>query len=73
MQDQAFQLAVVIRNLPANAGDKRDAGSIPVWEDSPEEDMAIHSSILAWIIPMDRRAWQATVHRVTESDMTEAT
>ena len=24
-----------------------------------EEDMAIHSSILAWRIPMDRGAWQA--------------
>ena len=37
------------------------------WEDTPEEGMATHSSILAWIIPMDRGAWQATVHRVTKS------
>ena len=37
------------------------------WEDSPEEDMATHSSILAWRIPMDRGAWQATVHEVTKS------
>ena len=29
--------------------------------------MATHSSILAWRIPMDRRAWRATVHRVTKS------
>ena len=29
--------------------------------------MATHSSILAWRIPMDRGAWQATVHGVTES------
>ena len=27
-----------------------------------EEGMATHSSTLAWRIPMDRRAWQATVH-----------
>ena len=27
-----------------------------------EEDMATHSSILAWRIPMDRGAWWATVH-----------
>ena len=27
--------------------------------------MATHSSILAWRIPMDRGAWQATVHGVT--------
>ena len=34
--------------------------------------MATHSSILAWKIP-DRGAWQATVHGVAESDMTEHT
>ena len=34
--------------------------------------MATPSSILAWRIPMDRRAWQATVHGGhKESDMTE--
>ena len=34
-------------------------------EDPLEEGMATHSSILAWRIPMDRGAWQATVHGVT--------
>ena len=29
-----------------------------------EEGMATHSSILAWRIPMDRKAWQAAVHGV---------
>ena len=33
------------------------------WEDPLEEDMATHFSILAWRIPMDREAWQATVHK----------
>ena len=42
-----------------------------VWEDPLEEGMATHSSILAWRIPVDRGAWQATVHRIAESDMTE--
>ena len=37
------------------------------WEDPPEEDMATHSSILAWRIPMDRRTWQDTVHGITKS------
>ena len=37
-------------------------------EDPLEEDMATHSSILAWRIPMGRRAWWATVHRVAELD-----
>ena len=31
------------------------------WEDPLEKGMATHSSILAWRIPMDRGAWQATV------------
>ena len=43
------------------------------WEDPLEKEMATHSSDLAWRIPIDKGAWQATVHRVTESDKTEAT
>ena len=34
------------------------------WEDFLEEGMVTHSSILAWRIPLDRGAWQATVHGV---------
>ena len=37
------------------------------WEDPLEEGMATHSSILAWRIPMDRGAWQPTVHGVAKS------
>ena len=37
------------------------------WEDSLEEGMATHSSILAWRIPMDGGAWQAIVNGVTKS------
>ena len=36
-------------------------------EDPLEEEMATHSSILAWRIPMDRGAWWATVHVITKS------
>ena len=38
-------------NLPTYEGDARDLGSIPEWEDPLEEEMATHSSILAWEIP----------------------
>ena len=60
-------MVVVIKNLPANAGDIRDADTILGWEDPLEEGMATHSSILAWRIPMDGGAWQATVHGVTKN------
>ena len=36
-------------------------------EDPLEGGMATHSSILAWKIPMDRRAWWATIHGVAKS------
>ena len=36
-------------------------------EDPLEEEIATHSSFLAWRSPMDRGAWQATVHGVTKN------
>ena len=38
----------MVKNLPANAGDTGDAGSIPGSERSPEKEVATHTSILAW-------------------------
>ena len=43
------QVALVVKNLPAEAGDIGDVGSIPGWEDPPS--LATHCSILAWRIP----------------------
>ena len=63
----------MVKDLPANAGDIKDVGLIPGSGRSLEEGMATHFSILAWRIPMDRRAWWATVHGVKELDTTEAT
>ena len=37
------------------------------WEYPLEEGMTIHSSILAWRIPTDSRAWRATVHGVAKN------
>ena len=39
------------------------------WDDTlevgaPDDTLAAHSSTLAWRIPMDRGAWQATLHGV---------
>ena len=38
----------MVKNLPANAGDMRNR--FDPWEDPLEEEMATHSSILAWRI-----------------------
>ena len=48
---RASQVSVMVKNLPANAGDIRDTVLIPGQEDPVEEGMGTHSSILAWRIP----------------------
>ena len=51
---RASQVAPVVKNPPANAGDTRDTGdasSIPGLGRSPEKEMTPHTSILAWRIP----------------------
>ena len=55
----------LVKNLPANAGDTRDAGSIPWSGRSPGGEPAnSHSSIPAMENSMARGAWWATVHAV---------
>ena len=57
----------MVKNLPANAGDIRDAGSIPGLGRSPGEG---HGNPLQYSClenPMDRGAWWAVVHRVAKS------
>ena len=49
-------MMLVIKNLPANAGDTEDVGSILGWEDPLEEEMATHSSILAWEFPWTQKS-----------------
>ena len=47
----ASQVVLVVKNLPANAGDERDTGSIPGSGIPLEKEVATRSSILAWEIP----------------------
>ena len=63
----------MVKNPPANSGDIRDTGSIPGFGRSPGGG---HGNPLQYSClenPMDRGAWRATVHWVTESDTTEVT
>ena len=58
----ASQVALVVMNPPANAGDLRDVGSILGQEDPLEEAMATHSSILAWRIPRtEKPSWLQSI------------
>ena len=57
----------MVKNTPVNAGDIRDAGSIPEWGRSPGGG---HSNSLQYSClenPMDRGAWWAAVHEVAKS------
>ena len=67
----ASRVALVLKNPPANAKDKRDLGSIPGSGRFPGGG---HSNPLQYSClgnPRDRGAWRATVPGVAELDMTE--
>ena len=61
-----FPYGTVVKNLPADTRDIKDVGSIPGSERSPGvgNDNALQYSCLG--NPMDRVAWQATVHGITK-------
>ena len=64
---QASLVALVVKNLCANAGDKRDSGSIPGLGRSPgggHGNPLQHSCLEN---PLDRGAWLATVHKIIKS------
>ena len=63
----ASQVALVEKNLPANAGDVRDAGLLPGLVRYPGGE---HGNPLQYSClenPMDRGAWWDTIHRVAKS------
>ena len=59
----------MIKNLPANAVDARDVGSIPGLGRSPGGGHGNPLQCSCLENPMDRGAWQATVHGVTQSQI----
>ena len=73
MTINAFQVVLVVKNLPPNSGDRRDAGSIPGLGRSLKEGMTSHSSVLAWRIPWTEEPCGLQPIGSQESDMTEAT
>ena len=65
---RASLVAQPVKNLPA----MRETWVQSLgWEDSLEKGTATHSTVLAWRIPMDREAQQATVHGAADSETTE--
>ena len=60
-------MALVVKNLPANAGDLRDKGSIPGQRRFPGEGNGSPPQYSCLENPMDRGAWSATVCGVEES------
>ena len=63
----ASQVARAVKDLPASAGNVRDAGSVPATRRSPEGG---HGNPLQYSClenPMKRGAWQALVHRTAKS------
>ena len=69
----ASQVALVIKNLPANAGDAEDSGLIPGSGRSPGGGHGNPFQYSCLENPMDRGATWATAHSVAELDTAEVT
>ena len=63
----------MVKNLPANAGDTRDLGSVSGLERSPGGEPSNPLQYSCLKNSRDRGACWATVHKVTESDTTGVT
>ena len=61
------QVALVVKNLFANAEDIRDPGLIPELGRSPGEGLGNPLQYSCLENPMDGGAWRAAVHEVTKS------
>ena len=67
MGQEWTKVVLVVKNLPANAGDTGDAVSISELGRSPGGGLGnpLQNSCLE--NPMDRRVWQATIYRIAKS------
>ena len=61
------QVVLVVKNLPADAGDARNAGSVPKLGRSPGGGHGNPPQYFCLENPMGRGAWRATVDGVTKS------
>ena len=57
----------MVKNLPSNGGDTKDVGSISGLGKSPGEGDGSPLQYSCLDNPLDRGAWQATLHGVTKS------
>ena len=60
--------ALVVKNMPANEGDRSDAGSIPGLGRSLGRGNGNLLQYSCLENPMDRAPWQTTVHRVAKHE-----
>ena len=67
------QVALVVNNPPANAGDIKDVDSIPGSGRFPRGGQGNPLQYSCLVNLMDRGAWRTIVHRVKELDTTEVT
>ena len=65
--NRASQAALVVKNPPAHAGDIRDVGSVPGLGRSPGGGHGNPLQCSCLQSPMDRGAWQATIHSIAMS------
>ena len=64
---RASQAALVVKNPPANAGDRRDAGPIPGLGRPPGGGHGHPLQYSCLVNPTDRGAWRATIRKVAKS------
>ena len=66
-KDLGFPSGPVVKNLPANAEDAKDAASIPGWERSPDIGNGNLLQYSCLENSLDRKAWQVIDHGVAKS------